>query len=90
MRYLATLTNLLAMFTTIYSDAPEPWQLGFQDTAAPGYTGIVTLHNTIGFYLIVISLSVFWVLFTTMYYFNSSKHSIAHKYLTHGTVLELV
>src|SRR5215813_8592372 len=87
MNILANLTNLIS---TIYNDAAQPWQLGFQDSAAPGYTGLVTLHNTIGFYLIVISLSVCWVLFTTMYYFNSSKNAIAHKYLTHGTVLELI
>ena len=39
---------------TIFNDAAHVWQLGFQDSAAPAFTGIVTLHNTIGFYLIVI------------------------------------
>src|SRR5882757_4791031 len=87
MTIFASLTNLIS---TIYSDAAQPWQLGFQDSAAPGFTGLVTLHNTIGFYLIVISLAVFWVLFTLMYYFDSSRNAIAHKYLTHGTVLELI
>jgi len=87
MMNLAKLTHLIS---TIYNDAAQPWQLGFQDSAAPGFTGIVTLHNTIGFYLIVISLAVFWVLFSIVYYFDSSKNAIAHKYLTHGTVLELV
>src|SRR6266545_846880 len=74
----------------IFNDVSEPWQLGFQDSAAPGYTGLVTLHNTIGFYLVVISFSVFWVLFSLVYYYSSDKNPIAHKYLTHGTVLELV
>ena len=78
------------MFNTIFNDAPHVWQLGFQDSAAPGFTGLVTLHNTIGFYLIVISFSVFWVLFSIIYYYNSNKNPIAHKYLTHGTVVELV
>jgi heme/copper-type cytochrome/quinol oxidase subunit 2 len=86
---LASFTNLIA-YTTIYNDAAQPWQLGFQDSAAPGYTGIVTLHNTIGFYLIIISITVFWALFSIVYYFNSSKNPISHKYLTHGTVLELI
>ena len=76
--------------TLIFNDAPLPWQLGFQDSAAPGFTGLVTLHNTIGFYLIVIFLSVGWVLFSVMYYFSQTKNPIAHKYLTHGTVLELI
>ena len=82
--------NFTSIFNIILNDVAEPWQLGFQDSAAPGFTGLVTLHNTIGFYLIVISFSVFWVLFSLIYYYSSNKNLIAHKYLTHGTVLELV
>ena len=62
----------------------------FPSSAAPSFTGLVTLHNTIGFYLVVISFSVFWFLFSIMYYYNSNRNPIAHKYLTHGTVLELI
>jgi cytochrome c oxidase subunit 2 len=51
--------QLNSIFNTIYNDASQPWQLGFQDSAAPGFTGLVTLHNTIGFYLIVICVGVF-------------------------------
>ena len=78
------------LFNPILNDVAEPWQLGFQDSAAPGYTGLVTLHNTVGFYLVVICFSVFWFLFSIIYYYNSNKNPIAHKYLTHGTVLELI
>ena len=74
----------LTIFNTIYNDAPQPWQIGFQDSAAPGYTGIVELHNTIFFYLIVICVGVFWVLGSTMYYFNIKNSPIVHKYLNHG------
>ena len=74
----------------IHNDAAEPWQLGFQDSASPVFSGLVELHNKIGFFLIVISLSVFWVLFALNYYYNSNSNPIAHKYLTHGTILELV
>jgi len=80
----------MTKFFLMFNDAPQPWQLGFQDSAAPGFTGLVTLHNTIGFYLIVISVSVFWVLLSLIYYYNSNNNPIAHKYLTHGTVLELI
>jgi cytochrome c oxidase subunit 2 len=76
-------TNLIS-----WSDAPQPWQLGFQDSAAPGFTGLVTLHNTIAFYLILISVAVFWVLFSIIYVYSTKK--LAHKYLTHGTLLELI
>ena len=84
------MAKIYSIFRIIFNDVAEPWQLGFQDSAAPGFTGLVTLHNTIGFYLIVISFSVFWVLFSLIYYYSSNKNQIAHKYLTHGTVLELV
>jgi cytochrome c oxidase subunit 2 len=77
-------------FITIFNDAPQPFQIGFQDSAAPGFTGIVELHNTIFFYLVFISVSVFWVLTSIIYYFNSTKSAIVHKYLNHGTLLELI
>ena len=82
--------QLNSIFNTIYNDAPQPWQLGFQDSAAPGFTGLVTLHNTIGFYLIVICFGVFWVLGSTIYYYNSNNSPIVHKYLNHGTLIELI
>lgn len=84
------MTLLFSNFNTIFNDACQPWQIGFQDSACPGFTGLVTLHNTIGFYLVVISFAVFWVLFSVVYYYNSNKNPIAHKYLTHGTVIELI
>jgi len=84
------MNKLQFIFNSIHNDAAEPWQLGFQDSASPVFSGLVELHNKIGFFLIVISLSVFWVLFALNYYYNSSKNPIAYKYLTHGTILELV
>lgn len=76
--------NILSIFNTMYNDAPQPWQIGFQDSAAPGFTGIVELHNTIFFYLIVICVGVFWVLGSSIYYFNIKNSPIIHKYLNHG------
>ena len=75
------------MFNTIFNDAPHVWQLGFQDSAAPAFTGIVTLHNTIGFYLIVLCFIVFWALTSIIYYYGFNRNPIAYKYLTHGTIL---
>jgi cytochrome c oxidase subunit 2 len=82
--------QFISNFNTIFNDAAQPWQLGFQDSATPGFTGLVTLHNTIAFYLIVISFAVFWVLGSLMYNYNTTRSPIAHKYLTHGTLLELI
>ena len=80
----------LSIFKTIFNDAPQPWQIGFQDSAAPGFTGIIELHNTIFFYLVVISVGVFWALGSIIYYYNSEKSPIVHKYLNHGTLIELI
>jgi hypothetical protein len=52
--------NMLNIFfNTIYNDAPEPWRIGFQDSAAPGFDGIVRLHDSIFYFLILISVGVF-------------------------------
>jgi len=87
---IMTLSNLFTNTFSIFNDAAQPWQLGFQDSAAPAFTGLVSLHNTIGFYLIIISLAVFWVFFSLITSYGSQNNPIAHKYLTHGTVLELI
>ena len=83
------LTKILIL-NTIFNDAPHPWQIGFQDSAAPGFTGIVELHNTIFFYLVVICVGVFWALGSIIYYYNIKNSPIVHKYLNHGTLIELI
>lgn len=84
---LENLYNYLSKinFMTIYNDAAQPWQLGFQDSAAPSFTGIVELHNTISFYLIVICMVVFWIIFTTTYAYETNNNPIVHKYMNHST-----
>jgi len=37
--------------TVVFNDVPEPLQIGFQDGASPGFTGIVALHDSIFFLL---------------------------------------
>jgi cytochrome c oxidase subunit 2 len=80
----------ISIFNTIFNDAPQPWQIGFQDSATPGFTGVVELHNTVFFFLIVISVGVFWVLGSVIYNYNHKNSPIVHKYLNHGTLLELI
>lgn len=82
-----THNNLIEKF---YLDSPEPWGIGFQDGVSPGYTGIVELHDNIFFYLVVIAILVFWMLGSTIYYFNYDKTKITHKYLVHGTLIEIL
>ena len=83
-------TSLLSIFSPLHCDAPYPWQIGFQDGSTPVFEGIVELHDTIFFYLVVISFLVFWMLAVIMVKFSSSKVGIVHKYHNHGTLIELV
>lgn len=78
------MSQIFSIFNVIYNDAPQPWQTGFQDSGAPGFSGIIELHDTIFFYLIIICVGVFWVLGNVIFHFNSSKSSLVHKYLNHG------
>lgn len=84
------MSSKILFFSTIFNDAPHPWQLGFQDSAAPGFSGIVELHNTIFFFLVVISVGVFWTLGSIIFYYNIKRSPIVHKYLNHGTLIELI
>ena len=89
---IGNLTNYLGVNNNgiVLLDAPEPWQIGFQDAATPGFEGIVALHDSILFYLVLILVSVFWILFSIINNFNSTKSGITYKYLNHGTLLELI
>ena len=86
---MAIFTSLLSFVLPVHCDAPYPWQIGFQDGATPTFEGIVELHDTIFFYL-VISFLVFWMMSVIMVKFSSSKVGIVHKYHNHGTLIELV
>ena len=78
------------IFNIIKNDSPEPWQIGFQDSAAPGFEGIIDLHDSIFFYLVVISIGVFWVLASVMMNFSQKNSPIVYKYSNHGTLIELI
>ena len=84
------LDKVLFFFNNIFNDAPQPWQIGFQDSGAPGFTGIVELHNTLFFYIVLICVGVFWLIGSVIYNFSNKNNPIAHKYLNHGTLIELI
>ena len=85
------LNNLLfSNLEKLHADVPEPWKLGFQDPVSPALSGITDLHDNIFFYLTVIAILVFWMLGSMIYYFNSEKSKITHKYLVHGTLIEVL
>jgi heme/copper-type cytochrome/quinol oxidase subunit 2 len=71
-------------------DSPRPWGLYFQDSATPQMEGLVELHDSIMFYLVIILFGVSWILISIIRNYTSTKSPISHKYLNHGTLIELI
>lgn len=82
--------NLFSLISPVLNDAPEPWQIGFQDGASPAFEGITELHSSIFFYLVVILIGVVWMMGSIMVNFSSKNASIVYKYANHGTLIELI
>lgn len=82
--------NIINNFNVIKLDAPTPWGLFFQDSATPQMEGIEELHNNIMFYLFIVLFAVTWMMITIIKSFVSTKSSISHKYMNHGTLIELI
>jgi len=71
-------------------DVPSPWGIYFQDSATPQMEGLVELHDNIMYYLFAILFSVGWILISIVRNYISKKSPISHKYLNHGTLIELI
>ena len=74
----------------VFADTPEPWAIGFQDGVSPTFNGILELHNSIFFYLVIIAVLVFWMMGAIILHFNSNNSKITYKYLVHGTLIEVL
>ena len=80
-----------SVFTTIsHCDAPRPWGIYFQDSATPQMEGLVELHDNILFYLVIILFGVGWLLISIVKNYTNTESPISHKYLSHGTLIELI
>jgi heme/copper-type cytochrome/quinol oxidase subunit 2 len=51
---------------------------------------LVELHDNIMFYLVIILFSVGWILIASVTKFASGKTGVSHKYVSHGTLVELI
>jgi cytochrome c oxidase subunit 2 len=71
------------------ADAPQPWQLGFQDPATANMQGLIDLHHDIVFFMITIFTVVVWMGARICYWFHHSKQ-IGPERINHHTQLELV
>ena len=82
------LHNLLIP-SSLLNDAPEPWQMGFQDGASPIQEGIFELHDIIFFYQIMIVFGVVWLVSFVGLKFSYKNAPITHHF-SHGALLETV
>ena len=51
-------SSCLNLIISVLRDAPEPWQLGFQDAASPVMEEIIFFHDQIMFILTIILTTV--------------------------------
>jgi len=76
---------LLNLFLTrIYSDTPTNFSFGFQDPASKWMLGIIDLHDSIVFYLIIITTVVIWFFVSSFY----GKDHLVN--LSHGNLIEVI
>lgn len=76
----------LLLVKTVSTDSPIPWGISLQDIASPIGEGLSEFHNIVIFYLSLITVGVLWLLWCVAV----SDNKFSHKYLTHGTLLELI
>lgn len=82
----------LAYFLNTFCDAAQSYQLGFQDSASPSMEGIIDLHHTLLFYLMVIFVFVLWMTARTVWCFGIKPENYT-QYKTesvHGGLLEII
>jgi cytochrome c oxidase subunit 2 len=87
--YKLYIENIIC-YNKITCDVPRPWGIYFQDSATPQMEGIEELHNNILYYLAIILFAVTWIAVSIVRNYTSKKSLIAHKYLNHGTLIELI
>ena len=65
-------------------------QFGFQTPITPVMDMIINFHNYVMVYVVLIMILVSYILISIVLNFTSSKRLISHKYLIHGTELEII
>lgn len=60
--------TIINPFSMIWNDLAYPWQIGFQDSASPGFSGIIELHDNIFLFSSnCYRRGVFWLLGSLIY-----------------------
>lgn len=84
------MNKLYHLITFNICDTPRPWGVYFQDSATPQMEGLIELHDNIMFYLVIILFGVAWIMLSIIRNYSNKKSPISHKYLNHGTTIELI
>jgi cytochrome c oxidase subunit 2 len=83
------------LFNFTFMDAPNFWQLGFQDPSTPIMEGIIDFHNHLMVFIVPVTIFVFWLLYRCLSFYSYQgdvRKSLTNydEYFTHSTVLEVV
>lgn len=78
------------MFIYFKLDVVENYMLGFQDAGSIVMEEIINFHNFVMIYLVFIIVAVLWVLLRLISRFNRGTRLISHKYVVHGSLIEIV
>ena len=73
----------------LFCDAPEVYQLGPQDPATSVAEGMLSFHNYLMFFIIVIGTVVVWMLYYLIKNFDKEINKISTKF-THSSLLEII
>ena len=72
------------MINVIYFDGPEFSQISFQDVGSPLGEQLVAFHDNVMFVVVFITILVGWIMISS---FTNKSY---YKYLTHGTLIEII
>jgi cytochrome c oxidase subunit 2 len=75
------------MFKRLYNDAPENWQLGFQEEGTPIAAGLIDFHNSAMYYLIIVFTLVAYMVMARVLS-NRSINWLRKR--NHSTTIEIV
>jgi cytochrome c oxidase subunit 2 len=78
------------MLSIFKLDVAEALQLGFQESASPVMEEIINFHNEVMIYLTFILIGVLWIMIESIREYSKTNKVIGHKYLIHGTALEII
>jgi len=86
--YLMLILSSLFFKNTVFSDAPENFQLSIQDPASPNLEGMLGFHHYLLFFMIQIGVCVVWFLIE-IFVFDAHKNKFSQKF-THASTLEIL